>query len=1121
MKLATAAAIVTLFLSFTHVLGQQRTDSFESLTPKKPIVCFSAIGDANTYVPPPASYLAWRKNQSARTKTATIVVTYDGFSQAAKDAFQAAVDIWETLIVSEVPIRILASWRSLETNVLGSASPATYYRNFDGAQKVGVWYPAALAEKISRQELNPSTEPDIVASFNSDNSSWSFNTQGNTVPGTYDMVSVVLHEIGHGLGITHSYAVAGTNGQIQNFFGGNPVIFEAFIENGTPTNLVTGFSSPSIELGNQIIGESLYLNSPLVLAKNNNLRGQVYAPPAYSPGSSIAHLDETSYPKGDINSLMTPSFNSAEAIHNPGPIILSVLKDMGWNDVFVKHTPLPSTEDLSNDYNVLCQIKSDTAYDASSFKMFYTLDGTTFISKPMTPTVNPNEFQAAIPKTGATATYGYYLSVTDNAQRTFVNPGKKYVQGKSTIDQSLFIFTAGPDSEPPHITHSPKGFIQNTETQLKLNAIVLDNISIKEVEVEYFLNDIAQTSLAMTNTKDSTYSAAISLAGLLQGDEIKYRLKATDNALAQNATYAPSASGYYVVNVVSLASVQNSYSNNFNVSTGDFFGDAEFSITTPSGFNDGAIQSVHPYPNGSGANFESNFVYQLRVPIKLKSTDATLKFDEIVLAEPSDVGSVFGSSTFYDYAIVEGSKDGGVNWKPFADGFDARSKPTWLTKWNSSSDNETQPNSTAVGDPSLFINHAIDMLANKNFASGDEVVIRFRLFADQLVHGWGWAIDNLKIQIDDKPPTILHNHTDFLVSSASTLSITTKATDASGLKDLSVEYSVNNGALTSAPQIVTVGVDQYTLDLALSGLVAGDEIQYRIKATDLGNNVALLPSMGFFRVPLLNFAATIPSYVSDFNSTNTDFVGNFFSITKPTGFSNAAIHSAHPYANGFGLDNISNFQLMLKKPLVVDAGNPLISFDEIVITEFSGTTVKDFVVVEGSKDNGITWQSLGDPHAANFNQDWAFAFTSKLDGNPALFKTRQIDIIKTGKFVAGDAVLIRFRLSADAATNGWGLAIDNVSIQGPITGFENTSQDSFQVYPNPVSSEYFSINLPAKFEGATISVINLQGQSVVNKIYQPGEEGQKIFIGNVASGMYLVRVSSGAGVLVSKIVVKR
>lgn len=38
------------------------------------------------------------------------------------------------------------------------------------------------------------------------------------------------------------------------------------------------------------------------------------------------------------------------------------------------------------------------------------------------------------------------------------------------------------------------------------------------------------------------------------------------------------------------------------------------------------------------------------------------------------------------------------------------------------------------------------MLANNSFSEGDGVLIRFRLFADQLAHGWGWAIDNLQIQ---------------------------------------------------------------------------------------------------------------------------------------------------------------------------------------------------------------------------------------------------------------------------------------------------------------------------------------------------------------------------------------
>ena len=44
------------------------------------------------------------------------------------------------------------------------------------------------------------------------------------------------------------------------------------------------------------------------------------------------------------------------------------------------------------------------------------------------------------------------------------------------------------------------------------------------------------------------------------------------------------------------------------------------------------------------------------------------------------------------------------------------------------------------------------MLANGNFSEGDTVVIRFRLFSDPFTVGWGWAIDNLRIQ--DSPVSI-------------------------------------------------------------------------------------------------------------------------------------------------------------------------------------------------------------------------------------------------------------------------------------------------------------------------------------------------------------------------------
>jgi hypothetical protein len=46
----------------------------------------------------------------------------------------------------------------------------------------------------------------------------------------------------------------------------------------------------------------------------------------------------------------------------------------------------------------------------------------------------------------------------------------------------------------------------------------------------------------------------------------------------------------------------------------------------------------------------------------------------------------------------------------------------------------------------MFNEHVINLTNGENFAAGDTVLIRFRLASDQTINGWGWAIDNLKIQ---------------------------------------------------------------------------------------------------------------------------------------------------------------------------------------------------------------------------------------------------------------------------------------------------------------------------------------------------------------------------------------
>ncbi len=1101
-------------------------------------ICYHKPENSNLIIPPPAAYDAWKRNASAKTNATVFEVEYVNFSDEAKAAFQKAVDIWSSLIESPVPIRILAVWQPISGSALGGASPGTYIRDFDGAQKVLTWYPVALAEKMTGHELNNIEDPDIFAQFNSSFADWSFRTDGVAITNKTDLVSVVLHEIGHGLGITKAYDASATEGIISDFFSGLHVPYDHFLENNSDVNLVQGFNPPSTTLRAQLTGGELFFKSPLLPKTPIDNRAKIYAPANFQSGSSIAHLDENTY-NGTPNALMTPFIGSAEVMHNPGTMVMRMLADMGWVNTQIIHTKIPNTENVSTPYPVVVTLNSDTknqdggsySYNANEVKLNYTTNGTTFTTVSMTATGQPNQFSATIPATGSAVTYGYFISVKDNLDRTIVKPGVFTDDGTTPV-QRLLVFESGPDTKGPFFSHVPVAFVKASDSGFEVEAVVSDNIAVASVFVDYQITKSGVTGSLLTLPMnlvagtDSTYSQTIPYGGLglSNGDKIEYRIRATDQANSPNTKSTPAGSpGFYNVNVVSLAPTQDSYTNNFDntvTASQDFFGSPEFSIRVETGFTNGAIHTNHPYPEGqSFPNNRFEWVYQLRVPVRVKASEATLKFDEVVLIEPGETGSVFPSEDFYDFVVVDGSKDGGVTWIPIANGYDSRDFAPWLTRYNSTIAGN---NSTAVGDPNLFRTRVMNL--QDKFDTGDEVVIRFRLFSDPGAAGWGWAIDNLRIQIDDVPPTILHNHVDYLLSTNNILSLTIQPSDAFGLAEVFVDAKVNNGELETFEIPIQENQSEYTLPITLTGVEAGDKIEYRIRAKDASGNETSLPADGFFQVPIISFGTPVTQYVADFNSANTDFVGNFFSITQPSGFLNSSFHTPHPYPNGFGLNNTtSNYVLTLTKPITVSATNAYMLFSEIALMEYSGTNTKDFVVVEGSKDNGVIWHQLTSPYAANSLSAWKNIYDVGGNGTANTFRSRLLDITGSGDFEAGDNVLFRFRISADAVNNGWGWAMDNLSIQGPVTGVKEALDLFVSVYPNPVNGEVFTIEVKGlSARNGQVQITNLQGQQLINESLNllEGTTRKEYSTSSWADGIYVVRLSLEDGSTVTKKIVK-
>ena len=287
-----------------------------------------------TLVPPPAA------TGGARAQSATIAVTYIGFSAEARAAFQRAVDIWAAQLTSPVAIAVTAEWQPLGSGILGSAGPTVVRRNFSGAPLAGVWYPAALANKLAGADLDPG-QADIDAYFSSAIGSWYFGT-GQTPANRINFTSVVLHELGHGLGFVGTGDVAGGVGS-WGLGTGAPTIFDRGVVNGSGQGLLNTalFPNPSVALAAQLTSRNLFFSGANARAANGGTAPRLYAPSSWSPGSSLSHLDEATYPAGNPNALMTPALAPGESIYDPGPLARGILQDLGWS-VEAPASPSPS-----------------------------------------------------------------------------------------------------------------------------------------------------------------------------------------------------------------------------------------------------------------------------------------------------------------------------------------------------------------------------------------------------------------------------------------------------------------------------------------------------------------------------------------------------------------------------------------------------------------------------------------------------------------------------------------------------------------------------------------------------------------------------------------------------------
>ncbi|HSM46448.1 MAG TPA: hypothetical protein VK872_01420, partial [Draconibacterium sp.] len=254
---------ILCFVTIIHASGQQilTEEIAEAQTPVN-----IGLEEVNKVFTPPAVFSKTLK--SGGTETGKISVTYLNFPEEAKIAFEYAVSIWEKSIYTPIQINIHANWGNLPENVLANGKPSLFYRNFKGAPQSNIYYPVALVEKITGKEYNSPTEADITCSFNK-SKPWYFGTDGRTPLNQFDFVTSVLHEIGHGLGISGFFTFENGVGKYSNS-SNSPSVYDCFVFNTNQQRITDQslFPSPSQELTKQLTSNSLFFN---YISENNEM----------------------------------------------------------------------------------------------------------------------------------------------------------------------------------------------------------------------------------------------------------------------------------------------------------------------------------------------------------------------------------------------------------------------------------------------------------------------------------------------------------------------------------------------------------------------------------------------------------------------------------------------------------------------------------------------------------------------------------------------------------------------------------------------------------------------------------------------------------------------------------
>jgi hypothetical protein len=270
-------------------------------------------------------------------KKSNFVPIYNNVPDVAKASIQRAIDIWSENFSSKVPVNVNVAWtKAPNSTILASASAKNIFSNFNGAPDKTLYYPSALANALAGVDLDIG-EPELEINVTTGDF-WYYGLDGKCPSNKYDLVSVILHEMAHGLGfMSGTYYDPAT--RVGRFL--QPTAFDAYVQLPDGRRLVD-LPSPSLEIG-AALTSTLFWSGANALKANNGVKPLLFTPSVYEQGSSTSHLDEKTFSNSFENSVMTPNLSAGEVFHLPGTLLLAIFEDLRMKPPAGIATGLPGT----------------------------------------------------------------------------------------------------------------------------------------------------------------------------------------------------------------------------------------------------------------------------------------------------------------------------------------------------------------------------------------------------------------------------------------------------------------------------------------------------------------------------------------------------------------------------------------------------------------------------------------------------------------------------------------------------------------------------------------------------------------------------------------------------------